>query len=77
MALQSAPARGLNDPEKLVYTVPEAAKLLCVSAASVYNLTNRLIPGTNRPQLESRRIGTRKIVTRKALLDFLGMSEVA
>jgi len=57
--------KGVNEPDRLVFTVEEAAKILGVSRGTAYVLANNgSIPAI---RISKRRI----IVPRKALEDFL------
>lgn len=62
------PTASTHTSESLLVTVEEAARLLCVHRATVYDLLGR-------GELSSVKIGRRRLISRTALLHFIVRSE--
>lgn len=57
-------------PEKLAYTVEEAAELLSISRAHVYRLLDRR-------ELDSIQVGRSRRITHRQILDFVSKLETS
>ena len=57
--------------EKLLLSVDEAAQVLSVSRDLVYRLVKDRDPATGKPRLDSVKIGSRRLISRRALERFV------
>jgi excisionase family DNA binding protein len=69
-AIVSTAERAAREPERLAYSVDEAAAVLGIARETIYELIRT-------GQLRSRKAGSRRIIGRHHLLEFLDSGSVA